>query len=127
MRKTSLTFLMIFMFAAPQAFANPTKDFIRACTYGVLTGTLVGAASLAFEDQPGENLQQVARGASLGLYLGIGLGLYILYGVSDETPEEELLNEIEGDIGYRSPLYIYPIISNNKVDGFAAQVNIATF
>ena len=72
---------IILLFTAQSSLANPTKDFIKACTFGVLTGTLVGAASLAFEDQPGENLQQVARGASLGLYLGIGLGLYILYGV----------------------------------------------
>lgn len=63
-----------------------------SCTYGVLAGTLVGAAMLAFTDQPGENLNKVARGASIGLYSGILLGLYIVYGVSDEPEEPDFSN-----------------------------------
>lgn len=63
-------------FSSPQA-----KEFMTSVTYGVLAGTLVGAATLAFEDRPGDNLQRVARGASIGLYLGIALGLYVMYGV----------------------------------------------
>ena len=58
------------------AFADSnSREFIMSCTYGVLAGTLVGAAMLAFTDQPGENLGKVARGASIGLYTGIILGL----------------------------------------------------
>jgi hypothetical protein len=59
--------------------ANPEREFIMSCTYGVLAGTLVGAATLAFVDNPSDNLQRVARGASLGLYAGIMLGLYTVY------------------------------------------------
>jgi hypothetical protein len=62
---------------------NPAKEFIMSCTYGVLAGTLVGTAILAFEDQPGDNLNKVARGASIGFYAGILLGLYVVYGVSE--------------------------------------------
>lgn len=70
--------------------SNPTREFIMSCTYGVLAGTLVGAASLAFTDKPGENLKTVARGASLGLYTGIMLGLYVIYIVPsmEEEPED---------------------------------------
>ncbi len=60
------------------------KEFIMSCSYGVLAGTLVGAATLAFSDRPGENLNKVARGASIGLYAGILLGLYVVYGIPDE-------------------------------------------
>ncbi len=58
-----------------------------SCSYGVLAGTLVGAATLAFADQPGESLNKIARGASIGLYAGILLGFYVVYGVpADEEP-----------------------------------------
>lgn len=62
-----------------------------SCTYGVLAGTLVGAATLAFTDKPSDNLNKVARGASLGLYTGILLGLYVVYIVPgmDDNPEDE--------------------------------------
>lgn len=70
-----------------------SREFIMSCTYGVLAGTLVGVALLAFTDQPGENLGKVARGASLGLYTGILLGLYVVYGVPNEDLKEpELYN-----------------------------------
>lgn len=81
----------------PPPGASTTKEFIASCTYGVLAGTLVGAASLAFTDRPGDNLNRVARGASLGLYTGILLGLYVVYivpgmdsGESDEDPVARL-------------------------------------
>ena len=69
---------------SPQARADAGREFMMSCTYGVLAGTLVGAATLAFESQPGDKLYKVARGASIGLYTGIALGLYVVYGVSDE-------------------------------------------
>ncbi len=75
----------------PEEQGNPTREFVMSCTYGVLAGTLVGAATLAFTDKPSDNLNKVARGASLGLYTGILLGLYVVYVVPgmDEPEEEE--------------------------------------
>ncbi len=69
------------------------REFVMSCTYGVLAGSLVGAASLAFTSQPGDSLYRVARGASLGLYTGILLGLYVVYLVPDVPSESDLLNE----------------------------------
>ncbi len=66
-----------------------------SATYGVLAGTLVGAASLAFTDRPGDNLNRVARGASFGLYAGILLGVYIVYVVP--SAEEQALESQTGD------------------------------
>lgn len=68
----------------PEAKAEPMREFIMSCSYGVLAGTLVGAATLAFSDKPGDNLNKVARGASFGLYAGILLGLYVVYGVPNQ-------------------------------------------
>jgi hypothetical protein len=58
-----------------------------SCSYGVLAGTLVGAAALAFTDKPGDNLNLIARGASIGLYAGIALGIYVVDAA--DQPEED--------------------------------------
>jgi len=94
MRK-SLAFLLVVSFtSAVHAQRNQTdggslpKEFMTSVTYGVLAGTLVGAATLAFTKSPGENLNKIARGASLGLYLGIGLGFYVVYGVDDGREDD---------------------------------------
>jgi hypothetical protein len=78
-----------------RANAEPVREFAMSATYGVLAGTLVGAASLAFTDRPGDNLNRVARGASFGLYAGILLGVYIVYVVP--SAEEQALESQTGD------------------------------
>ena len=75
------------MLLPSQARSEPAREFIMSATYGVLAGTLVGAATLAFTDKPGDNLRNIARGASYGLYAGIVLGLYVAYGVPGEGEE----------------------------------------
>lgn len=99
----------------PDGQGNPTREFVMSCTYGVLAGTLVGAASLAFTDKPSDNLNKVARGASLGLYTGILLGLYVVYIVPgmDSAPEEEdPVARID-----RIPLMVNPIFENGQLAG----------
>lgn len=96
-----------------------------SCTYGVLAGTLVGAASLAFTSKPGDNLNRVARGASIGLYTGILLGLYVIYIVpgmesseSDENPVARM------DL----PFVVGPTFTtDNRLDGFAADWTVLKF
>ncbi len=63
------------------------REFLLSCVYGTVAGTLVGAASLAFTDKPNKNLNRVARGASIGLYTGILLGLYVVYGTSEDDSD----------------------------------------
>jgi hypothetical protein len=81
MKPVVAIFMVFFMLAAgrPVHADNPTREFVMSCTYGVMAGTLVGAASLAFTKKPSKNMSRVARGASLGLYTGILLGLYVVY------------------------------------------------
>jgi hypothetical protein len=128
------------LLAAPRSFAagqsrmdnpsdNTTREFIMACTYGVLAGALVGAASLAFTSQPGENLGRVARGASIGLYTGILLGLYVVYIVPglEENPDEEPVARLD-----RIPLRILPTFSGGphdelRLDGVQADWTVLHF
>ena len=127
MRRRSLKLMLVaLLFFGPFSASaqNATKEFTTATTYGVLAGTLVGAASLAFTEHPGENLQRVARGASIGLYLGIMLGVYIVYivpGKEDELQELEI--PTEASIMPR----LYPIIGKTGIDGLHAQWNVFNF
>ncbi|MFK8139303.1 MAG: hypothetical protein AB8E15_13165 [Bdellovibrionales bacterium] len=102
-----------------------SKEFIMSCTYGVLTGTLVGAASLAFTESPGENLNRIARGASLGLYAGIALGIYVAYYVpdGDEIPLDDGLAPLEGEELSSQWMILPSFNSNNKLDGAYFQLS----
>lgn len=129
-------FVSTVLFFGPQlmpmmARAEPVKEFVMSCSYGTLAGTIVGAATLAFSDKPGDNLNKVARGASIGLYAGILLGLYVVYGVPSDVEEDEyLLNNVQNDsIQIRNPskLAIYPLISSDGFDGVMGQYRILSF
>jgi len=58
---------------------GPLQAFMLTTTYGVIAGSLTGLASLAFYKEAGEHSRNVAIGASLGLYVGILLGAYVVY------------------------------------------------
>lgn len=120
---TVLTALSLW-FASAGAWANPTREFIMSCTYGVMAGTLVGAASLAFTKKPSENMNRVARGASLGLYTGILLGLYVVYivpGMEEEEPDP--LARLES-----LPVLVGPTFDDrDQVDGFQANWKVLRF
>jgi hypothetical protein len=132
---SSLTF-------SPAAHADAGREFLLSCTYGILAGALVGAASLAVEDDPSSKVHRVARGASLGLYSGIMLGLYVVYVVPAqlESQDADDLQRFEervlpGDYGLRKVIKKYepprvalmPVIENYRVTGAALTYNIANF
>ena len=106
-----------------QAAENAGREFMMSCTYGVLAGTLVGAASLAFENKPGDNINHVARGASLGLYAGILLGFYVIYIVPGLESEEEA-----PAIGRYPPRFdLRPTMGPKGMDGAQAQWTLTRF
>lgn len=109
--------------------ADPGREFLMSVTYGTLAGALLGTASLAFTDKPGEKLQRIARGASLGLYFGILLGLYVVYGVPDGSEELDHILPPEDDYGFklRNPI-IYPTMNDTgDFDGWAFDVTVYRF
>jgi hypothetical protein len=59
--KMGLCFLLGFLPCHSYA-ANESREFLLSCTYGVLAGSLVGAATLAFSENPSDNLNRIARG-----------------------------------------------------------------
>lgn len=125
MKRMLAVFSALFMALPARADDNSGREFIMSCTYGVLAGTLVGAASLAFVKKPGDNMQRVARGASLGLYSGILLGLYVVYIVPGMSGGEE-----EDPIARAEnlPFMIAPTFtSDNRLDGLQADFKLLSF
>lgn len=113
----------------PPKGGGAMREFVTACTYGVLAGTMVGTATLAFENKPGDSLQNVARGASIGLYAGILLGLYVVYIVPGQIEREKL--QMYEDQGLPPPetqrLTIFPLIAKTGIDGIATQYRVLDF
>ena len=140
LRKFSVVTVLLVIMALPQVGrAEAGREFLLSCTYGILAGALVGAASLAVEDNPSDKVHRVARGASLGLYSGILLGLYVVYVVPAqiEADEEEELDQIQDNIEpddygrvmrYKMPkLTFYPVVEQNRVTGAAFNYNVIRF
>ena len=129
--RSSICFLFILCiftgFSPAQANDMKTREFLVSATYGTLVGAMVGAASLAFEDEPSENLQRIARGASLGLYAGIALGIYVTsYYGQESIPIEEISPEVESIPGI-DVFYFEPLFHNKKLDGLKANLTILHF
>ncbi|WP_347356252.1 hypothetical protein [Bdellovibrio sp.] len=76
--KKILTVLFLLMVQTQSAQAQSLRNFLATCGWGVIGGAALGVVSLAAEDKPSESWNNVARGASLGLYAGIGYGLYVM-------------------------------------------------
>ncbi len=128
---------LLIVLKSSKSLADPGREFLLSCTYGVLAGALVGAATLAVEDNPSDKLHRVARGASLGLYTGILLGLYVVYVVPSqiESEQKRQLEDVEqiepddyGYLRYQPPkLTVYPVFEQNKITGAALNYNVINF
>ncbi|PWU15375.1 MAG: hypothetical protein C5B49_11840 [Bdellovibrio sp.] len=86
--------LSSFPFLSDRAEAGPMKTFLVSCAYGTGIGALLGVTALAFNDQPSKNLNFISRGASLGLYAGMGVGYYL-----SREPEPTVISILPSDQG----------------------------
>lgn len=112
-----------------KARADSSREFMMSAAYGALAGTLVGAATLAFSDRPGDNLNNVARGASIGLYAGILLGLYVIYGGPSEDSDaaEQLKRQTSFKLPKEPNLMVAPILGDRGLEGAQASYSVLRF
>lgn len=105
----SLVLLLAAMVRAPQTQAQTTEDrfhdlFVTA-GYSTAFGAALGAAFLAFTDNPASQLKYVAMGASLGFIGGSILGTYIIFSPMfvgeniETTPYAESQTSLWSDTG----------------------------
>ncbi len=84
MKKLTIVVLLVTMVlvlapAQVKAQQNAMKEVLETSFYGGLTGTLIGAAFLAFRDKPGDHLDDLRIGAAAGVIFGA------LYGIAKTT------------------------------------------
>lgn len=131
---------------SPRAQAAGMREFVLSCTYGVLAGTMMGAATLAFTERPSDHLHRVARGASLGLYAGILLGAYVVFVVDPEGGGENGDEELSEGLGWnrsfqlnsqnvrvvsmnaeQPSLEFRPLLSEQGIDGASMHYQVLQF
>lgn|GEM_PF-4671241 len=110
--------LILFLLGSSSAQAmtssSPSKlrTFLMGCAYGTAGGAILGAASLAFSNDPGSNVANIAKGASLGLYGGM------IYGYINAN-SEQIVPPTEA-VGFS----VSPQFARGEVSG--TQLNLVT-
>ncbi len=73
----SLTLILAIFILPCKSSAESSLDVVLwDALVGAGIGALVGTATLAFMEHPGDHLQRIAQGASVGLIFGVGFGIY---------------------------------------------------
>ncbi len=94
--------------------ASDMTVFLKCSGYGAAAGAILGLASLAVSDNPSGKINNVARGASLGLYAGVGFGLYSINSRSlPSQRQEEAFN--------LNQVWLSPVFHVSQIDG--GQIN----
>ncbi len=116
-KKIIFVSLMFMLSASAKA---DMSTFLKSCGYGTLAGAALGLASLAVSENPTGKINNVARGASLGLYAGIGYGAYLHY-KQKNTPGSQ-------DFSHNDPLLFFsPIVDRQSVQGVQAHFLVGRF
>lgn len=97
MKTKSLIAFMAIILLVQTVSAQDLKAFLKSCAWGVVGGASAGVVSLAFTDKPSESWNNVAKGASLGLYVGIGVGLYQINNnlAADQRPDFAIIPDFK--------------------------------
>ena len=134
--------------AAAQATDERFQDLFVTAGYSTAFGAALGAAFLAFTDEPASQLRYVAMGASLGFIGGSILGTYIIFSpmfVVEKIEGQELwaanadrpnlsansqfIQNTQSSVVARNTFSIGPIYeySSGKVTGLSGGINLAIF
>ncbi len=113
----SLIILIINLGTASVSLGNDQMTrFLKSCAYGTLGGAALGLVSISFSDDPGGRVNQVARGASLGLYAGIGYGYYLTR--QEKISDESVFHQNQMNPDRDSLARIAPLVDPSKrIDG----------
>lgn len=112
MRKI-LPLLLLVLLQSQTVQAQSLKRFLTSCAWGTLGGAGIGVVSLAVEDKPSQSWNNVARGASLGLYAGIAYGVFSM----NKEPE----------MSQHPDFAIAPTFEKGQIDGAKVFATVLNF
>lgn len=114
----SMTLIFTLLFSSSAMALDPKLKILGTMSgYGVVGGTLLGAASMAF----GASGKAIARGASLGLYGGLIFGTYVILSYEmkkrgyNEQPREDYYPDSSGQ--YEDNRSSVPVLSDYRLAG----------
>ena len=107
----ALLLVISVMMMPAKAKASEMRTFLLSCAYGTVIGAAVGLATVAISDDPGSKSQNIARGASIGLYAGIGLGIYLNYRHNNQAGSQDFT------MTKMSPVWLQADSHQGQVDG----------
>lgn len=77
MKKVIICSTMVFMLFASVSFGETRGAVVMKDTaYGAITGAIIGAAVLAFQEKPSDHIDYIAYGAAGGAIVGVVFGIY---------------------------------------------------
>ena len=71
-----LLFIALLAVAPREARAKSGETFLETIGIGIAVGTVLGASTLPFYDQPGDHLANMAYGAAAGTVAALGIEIY---------------------------------------------------
>ena len=100
------------------------KEIFTAAGYSTILGAAIGAAVIAFRTDPEDNLRLIAMGASVGFFVGLGIGSYFaLEPMWAQTNVEKEFFLTENN----RPILLKPLFLNAKLAGIGLQVDMFKF
>lgn len=100
------------------------KEIFTAAGYSTILGAAIGAAMLAFRSDPEDNLRFIALGASLGFFVGLGIGSY--FALEPIWAQNDIKKEFYLSQNTR-PIVIKPMFLGEKFVGIGAQIAFLKF
>lgn len=123
-----LSYTLVSQQAVAQSAEERFQDIFITAGYATAFGAAIGAAALGLQQDPEENLNYIAVGASLGFIGGSIMGAYMVFTpvmAESTTPTQGLLAENleEGKI------YVRPYLSSKsqKIQAIEGAMTLLTF
>jgi hypothetical protein len=82
--------------SVPREARAQSGSFLETIGVSIAVGTVLGASTLPFYDQPGKHVMNMAYGASAGAIVGLGVLVYGLLGPSQD--EASLAGRVSGEV-----------------------------
>jgi len=98
---TLIVFSIFLLAAVPARAGDAMEKTLRDAVYGGIVGALMGAAVMAFTDEPEDHLGYIPAGAAAGVLAGSAYGFTT--GVADDYYADAEVDEVGVEPGLQMP------------------------